>query len=328
MNKQISRRQFILRSIEGAVATSFIAPTVFELAAPGPRLGIAGLGERGGTLLNACIHGSVKVAALCDVDPLAIRRGKARVPKAAVYLDFEQLAAGAGVDAVAVATPRASSLAEAALRRGKHVFLASPDRPDLEAINRLARLARERSLQIGLAPHDPSWDIDGLNQLLGTPASLENTRTRISLFASNADRDGGPIDFGLDLLHHAVRCAGNRAPSKVRAVSTAGFLGGSWSASFILERDSTVYVHAQTLPNLKPGEMSIVLEASGRGSATRVVVYSIPESGMESAPVDPQRPGLARFLAAVGGKAPSQDGTELSLGVLRWSCMLRNALTS
>jgi len=326
MNKHISRRQFILRSIEGAVATSFLAPSVFAAPGIGLRLGIVGLGERGGQVLDACIHSSVNVAALCDVDPLALRRGHAGAPEATMYPDIEQLAAFADVDAVAVAAPRAPTLAEAALRRGKHVFLASAARPDLQTVDRLARQAREQSLEIGLAPYDASWDIDALNRLLSLPLNPEATRARLTVLASSADHANRSQVFGLDLLHHAVNFAGSRAPSKVRAVSSHGPMGACWSASFLLDRESSVAIHAQAAPGLKPGDMSIVMETTGRRTTTRVVVDSKLEFVSSRATAKSHVPGLARFLAAASANDSARSGTESSLRVLLWSALLKNAL--
>lgn len=328
MDKQISRRQFILRSIEGTVATSFVMPSVFSAPGAGPRLGIVGLGGRGSNVLDACIHSSAHVAALCDVDPLALRRGRARAPEATIYPDIEQLVAFAGVDAVVVATPDALTLAEAALRRGKHIFLASPSRPDLQTVDRFARLARKQSLEIGLAPYDTSWDIDALNSLFGFPMNPEAARTRLTLLASSSDCPGRSRDFGLDLLHHAVHFAGDRAPSKVHAVSSRGLMSGCSSASFLLDRESSVDVHWQSLPSLKPGDLSIVIETIGRGTATRVVVDSKLESGSRPAIANPQVPGLARFLAATSSSNSTRHGTNWSLRVLLWSALLKNAFTA
>jgi len=226
---------------------------------------------------------------------------------------------------VAIATPCSSVFAEAALRQGKHVFLASPDSPDEETVDRLAGLARERSLKFGLAPHNPYWDVDALNPLLGLPlASLEGMRTRLVLLASHDEYARHDTAFGLDLLHHAVQCAPNRTPSKVRAVSTRAYKAASWSAKFLLDGRSSVDLHAQVSPELSPGDMSIVIETGEQRNLSRIVVNSTLESTVRDNNL--QMPGLTRFLGAVRGKLPTNDLTDASFRVLRWSNLLKNAL--
>jgi hypothetical protein len=326
MKQRISRRQFIIYSIEGAVATSFLAPPLFRNRLM-PRIGIVGLGHRGRAVLSACAHDSVQVTALCDVDPSAIRAGSALYPSSALFSDFKQLTSSVEVDAVAIATPRSSTLAEDALRRGKHVFLASPDCPDEDAVNRILSLASEHSREVGLVPHDPSWDIGALNRLLGLPlASVEGVRTRLTMFSSNHVRPPWISDFGLDLLHHAVQCPPDCVPSAVRAVSSRASRYACWSAKFLLNGGSSVDLHAQELPELNPGEVAVVMETSDHRKSTRVVLNSTLEPNTWENRTDFLIPELTRFLGAISGQLPANDLTGASCRVLRWSRLLRNVL--
>ena len=145
MKELLTRRRFVLRSIEGALAASMIPPAVLQMRNPGPRLAIAGLGRRGTALLDDCIARSLPVAALCDRDPLAIRGSRSEFPQAALYSDFEHLAASSEVDAIAIAIPQAERLGEIALQGGKHIFFVSPGTPDLAAVERLGRAAAAHS---------------------------------------------------------------------------------------------------------------------------------------------------------------------------------------
>jgi hypothetical protein len=311
----LTRRRFVLRSIEGALAASLIPPAMLQMREPSPRLAIAGLGKRGTALLDDCIARSLPVAALCDSDPLAVRGSRSEFPEAALYSDFERLAASPEVDAIAIATPQAARLGEIALQRGKHVFFVSPGQPDLAAIERLTRAAAAHSLQIGVAPYDLSWDVDVLSQLLNLPPAAVG-RTRFSLQGSLSDAGE---EFGFDLLHHAVRSAeDSKLPSMVRAVRSGGLLR-SWSASFSFEAGRFVELHAQALPTLKAGEMLLSLETE----TGKVILESSPEPYDKGA----GRPRVSGFVAFLNSTRlqTAAHRSAVSVGVLHWSALLRKA---
>lgn len=324
MKDLYTRRIFILRSVEGAVAASLIPAAFLRLPPLTPRLGIIGLGETGSALLDDCARQSLRVVALCDLDPLAIRVHRAAFPSASIHSDFHRLLEAPEVDVVVIATPHASRIAETALYHGRHVFFASPDQSELSCVENMTRLASAKSLRVGIAPYDPTWDVDALDEFLGPRPSASGGRTRFSLLTSPI---GAAEDLGFDLLHHAVRLAANCLPAKVRAARSGGAVR-SWSASFGLESDWVVDLHVQSLSNLLPGQMSLTMESGSGSVRSRVVIESVPESeSADRAARAPEVPGFTRFLRSLQSNSAAPRSS-VELGVLHWSALLRDAFHS
>lgn len=109
----LTRRHFLRtsgRTATAVAAVSTFAPTLLSAgdAARTVRVGCIGLGTRGGDLINAVVPlSNVKVTAVCDVYAPHRRKGveRSRNPDVKAYVDYRELLADPGVDAVIIATP-------------------------------------------------------------------------------------------------------------------------------------------------------------------------------------------------------------------------------
>ena len=120
------------------------------------RLGIIGTGTftRGSHLPVLASLSGIRVDALCDSDPGALRQAQALVsPRVRVCSDYRDLVGLPGIDALLVATPtdRHVEMATAALRAGKHVFCEKPLAPRPEALRGMLSVVRSSGclLQVG-----------------------------------------------------------------------------------------------------------------------------------------------------------------------------------
>ncbi|HOL71914.1 MAG TPA: Gfo/Idh/MocA family oxidoreductase [Bryobacteraceae bacterium] len=132
MSDEFSRRSFV----KGAALA--VGPAVLPVLGANNRLrvGWIGTGSRGSYLLTQAYTGSPElftVTAVCDAFQGAIAKAKDQVmskensaPK--TFVDYRELLADPSIDAVIIATPEHlhHSMAIAALRAGKHIYLEKP----------------------------------------------------------------------------------------------------------------------------------------------------------------------------------------------------------
>ncbi len=121
---------------------------------PTVSVGVIGLGYWGPNLARSFAGlPDARVSWLCDKDPDARRRVGARHPGARVTEAYEDLLADDSLDAVVIATPPLThgSLALAALRHGKHVFVEKPLTMDAKEADLIAfeAMRRGRCLIVG-----------------------------------------------------------------------------------------------------------------------------------------------------------------------------------
>jgi predicted dehydrogenase len=115
MNKQehITRRRFLKNASKGTAALAAMsasAPAVLSSKSPNETIGIGciGIGIRGGTLVNHIPYlKGAKIVALCDVYKPHLQKGieRCKNPDVRKYVDYRDLLADPGVDAVVIATP-------------------------------------------------------------------------------------------------------------------------------------------------------------------------------------------------------------------------------
>ncbi len=129
----ITRRTFLETSGKGAATLAAVvstAPAILSAKSPNETIGVGciGLGVRGGTLCHqaAKVEG-VKVVALCDVYKPHVEKGLelGGNSDAKTYLDYHDLLADPGVDAVTIATPdhwHSQILIDAA-QAGKDIYI-------------------------------------------------------------------------------------------------------------------------------------------------------------------------------------------------------------
>ena len=187
-SKQISRREFVADAAKAAAAIA-VAPTIVPrhvlgrgFLAPSDTLavGCVGIGGMGMNNMNELAKGGERIVAICDVDFPYVERsiagrfeqweGKSAedeadakrirevYTKAAKYADFrEMLAKQKGLDAVVVATPDQmhATIAHAAMKVGKHVYVQKPLTYTVYESRLLARTAKESGVvtQMGNQGH-------------------------------------------------------------------------------------------------------------------------------------------------------------------------------
>lgn len=127
-----------------------------------PAIGMIACGGITETHCKAYSKAGYNVVALCDlIEERARKRQKAFFPKADVTTDYREILARPDIEVVDIAThPRERlPLIEAALRAGKHVLSQKPFVLDLDAGDRLVRLADEQGVRLAVnqngrwAPH-------------------------------------------------------------------------------------------------------------------------------------------------------------------------------
>lgn len=151
----LTRRRFFL----GAALTAAQATRVMG-ANDRIRVGIAGLGRRGGIHLTTflALSGECEVAALCDVNQAALDKAEARVrqanqprPKRAV--DMREMFADRGVDAVSLPLPNHWHALAAiwACQAGKDVYVEKPACHNIFEGTKLIKAVRKykRIVQVG-----------------------------------------------------------------------------------------------------------------------------------------------------------------------------------
>ncbi len=110
---------------------------------------VVGLGYWGPNLVRNLHEVELaEVRAICDLETDLLERVGRRYPSLRQTTSFEEILEDPTVDAVAIATPVSThfSLAEKALRAGKHVFVEKPLAGSSVEAERLIRLAREEGL--------------------------------------------------------------------------------------------------------------------------------------------------------------------------------------
>ena len=126
--------------------------------APSNRIRVAGvgIGGMGRANLAALVEHGAEVTVLCDVDEAYSKKTRALYPKAKYFRDYREMLSRAGddFDAVLVATPdhTHASVAAAAMRAGKPVFVQKPLAHDIWECRELARIAKEKKVvsQMGI----------------------------------------------------------------------------------------------------------------------------------------------------------------------------------
>ena len=125
-------------------------------------LALVGTGDWGANLLrNFAGLPEVRVAAVCDADPVRLERAKKVVPNAVAVSDAKALLDVPGLEAVAIAAPAAAhaKLAKLFLEAGKDVYVEKPFTLDVAEAEELVRLAdvKQRVLMVGhLLKHHPA----------------------------------------------------------------------------------------------------------------------------------------------------------------------------
>ena len=153
MKKGMNRRQFI--GAAGSAGLFGLAgcagfPAITSVRSPNGLLRHAciGVGNKGRDDWKALMtHPKIEIAALCDVDSKFLDAAHKQFPNARVYRDWRELfeAEGDRIDSVNISIPDHNHVvaADAAMRRGKHVYLQKPLCKTLRGCEYLRTLAAE-----------------------------------------------------------------------------------------------------------------------------------------------------------------------------------------
>lgn len=157
---RLPRRRFLQIVVAGTAVRSL--PGRAWAASPNGKLRTAhiGVGGMGGADLGSIAsHGSVEVAALCDVDERNLAQAKAGHPNAETFRDFREMISTLGdrIDAVIVSTPdhTHAPAAMTAMQAGKPVYCQKPLTHEVHEARQLRLVAAEKKLitQMGVQVH-------------------------------------------------------------------------------------------------------------------------------------------------------------------------------
>jgi predicted dehydrogenase len=160
VSENITRRRF---TQTGAAATLGLAAAgtapARALGALGAndrvRLGMIGVGNRGGQLLDAFLeHADAEIVALCDVYQPYLERAQTKLnSKAALYQDFRKLLERNDIDAVVIATPDHWHALQtiAAANAGKDIYVEKPLSITIHEGRKMVEAARRNNsvVQVG-----------------------------------------------------------------------------------------------------------------------------------------------------------------------------------
>jgi predicted dehydrogenase len=114
-------------------------------------VGVIGYGYWGPNVVrNLAVQSGLRLVAICDRSPEALRRAKCTYPAVEVTTDPISITHSNGIDAVAIVTPVWThyELAKAALQNGKHVFVEKPFTSNSAEAEELIELAERKNLVI------------------------------------------------------------------------------------------------------------------------------------------------------------------------------------
>ncbi len=205
----LNRRRFLGAS---AALSAFATPAAFaapQRTSAGDKInmGFIGVGNRGSSLLRLTLgmaeaRGDIHVGAVCDVYEKRKRLAQERSKAEFSTLDYKEVLARPEIDAVVVATPDHwhASIAIAAMRAGKDVYLEKPMTHTIAEAKEVVRVVEEtgRVLQVGsqTTSKDQWWKArkaiaDGM---IGDLISSQGSYHRNSLMGewnSTPERGGG-----------------------------------------------------------------------------------------------------------------------------------------
>ena len=181
--KKVSRRKFIkksgLLSSVPVIAAGLPASSLANVQDANEflRLGWIGVGGRGTSLLDRALRSvsvsTLKVNAICDIDPKARARGirMCGAMKPAGIHDYKELLARKDIDAVFVATPiyLHPEHAVAVLESGKHCYCEKPLGPTPEGVKKIYDAVKKsgKKFQVGFQWRYHSGFLGFVDQLQG-----------------------------------------------------------------------------------------------------------------------------------------------------------------
>ena len=187
-------------------------------------IGIVGYGYWGPNLARCVAEtAGCTLAAIADRSSAALERAGRRHPAARLLVDWRDLVADPGIDAVMIATPVAShfELALSALRAGKHVFIEKPITPSAREA-RLLIAEADRRQRVLMVDHTFVYTsaVEKISELvrgdaIGQVLYYDSTRVNLGLF----QRD---VNVIWDLAVHDLAILDHILGAEPLAVSASG----------------------------------------------------------------------------------------------------------
>jgi predicted dehydrogenase len=155
--KELSRRQFLERSVAGAAAASLTwgAPSFGLPVSPNEKVtvGIVGAGIRGLELMQAALNAGGNVAVVCDLYDGHLRRSQEIQANTPTTREYREVLDRKDIDAVVVATSDHwhAPVAIAAMKSGKDVYCEKPMTHTIPEALQMVKTSKEtgRLVQVG-----------------------------------------------------------------------------------------------------------------------------------------------------------------------------------
>lgn len=168
-----SRRNFI-KNASLTAASFYIVPRHVlgkGFTAPSDKLNIMGIGAGGkgySDIMSSFNKGAENIVALVDVDDRQSAKARKELPNAKYYKDFRKAldAESSNIDAVIVSTPdhTHTTIAMAAMNRGKHVYVQKPLTHDIYEARMMTQKARDMKVVTQMGNQGSSGD--GVRQMM------------------------------------------------------------------------------------------------------------------------------------------------------------------
>jgi predicted dehydrogenase len=155
--KNISRRDFMERSVAGAAAAGVTWGTAIRSSSASPNetitMGIIGAGIRGLENMQSILNVKGRVAIVCDLYDGHLRRAQEIQPNTPTTKDYRQVLDRKEVDAVMIATSDHwhAPVALEAMKAGKDVYCEKPMTHTIPQALEMVRVSKEtgRLVQVG-----------------------------------------------------------------------------------------------------------------------------------------------------------------------------------
>lgn len=168
MSKSITRRDFNRTTATvGAIATSIGWTAAQAKAVPGAndriRIGILGVGNRGGQVLDAFLeHPDAQIVAICDVYQPYLEKTAAKLGRDVdSYGDFRHVLDRQDIDAIIIATPDHWHAVQTILacKSGKDVYVEKPLSITIHEGRKMVEVARKTQRVVQVGTHRRSADL-------------------------------------------------------------------------------------------------------------------------------------------------------------------------
>ncbi|MCA9914871.1 MAG: Gfo/Idh/MocA family oxidoreductase, partial [Anaerolineae bacterium] len=241
-------------------------------------IGVIGYGYWGPNLVrNFHETSGTAVTMVADQNEDSLQRAKNRYPALGITSDPQQLIASPDVDAVAIATPVSThySLALAALKAGKHVFVEKPMAATTAQAEELIEEAAKRNLTL-MVDHTFVYTgaVRKIHEIvqagaLGQVYYYDSTRVNLGLFQHD-------VNVLWDLAVHdlsIIEFVFNRAPQAVSATGMSHVPGAPENVAFL-----TVYYADNLLAHINVNWLAPVkIRRTLIGGSKQMIVYDALE---------------------------------------------------